>query len=132
MYKSRGLLKGTEIVPNPWWLGSPFFSPPRFLQWDRNDGEYFLKKVRGRKVMEMEDENMSTAQMIESFVESAPLKVRYGGGGKCFTCFFLLVQYVMCIRTYVCGAIKRNTFTRLASYILQVRTIAIGKEVVSH
>ncbi len=47
----------------------------RFLHWDKNDGEYFLKKVRGRKVMEMEDENVAMAQMIESFVESAPLKV---------------------------------------------------------
>ncbi len=46
----------------------------RFLQWDKSDGDYFLKKVHGRKVMELTDENDAMAQIIESFVETTPLR----------------------------------------------------------
>ncbi len=48
----------------------------KYVKWARGDGEFFVGNVKGKKIMSTEDENDAMAQMISSFIEGEPLKVR--------------------------------------------------------
>merc|ERR1712038_2029149 len=40
----------------------------KFINWDHTDAPYYLKEVRGKKVLSTEDQNEAMTKMLESFV----------------------------------------------------------------
>merc|ERR1712112_281812 len=40
----------------------------KFITWDHTDAPYYLKEVRGKKVLSTEDQNEAMTKMLESFV----------------------------------------------------------------
>ena len=42
----------------------------QYVKWDHSDAEFFLDRVRNRKIMLPEEENKAMAQMLQSFCES--------------------------------------------------------------
>lgn len=40
-----------------------------FLKWDHTDAQYYLKEVRGHKIMTQESQNEALTQMLQSFVD---------------------------------------------------------------
>ena len=40
----------------------------KYITWDYSDAEYYLKEVKGKLALSMEDENLAMTQMLESFV----------------------------------------------------------------
>jgi len=40
----------------------------KFIKWDHTDAPYYLKEVRGKKVLSTEDQNEAMTQMLEAFV----------------------------------------------------------------
>lgn len=51
-------------------LIKPLASFVKFITWEKADAEYYLRVVRGRKIMTEEDENDAMAQILRSFVET--------------------------------------------------------------
>jgi len=45
-----------------------------YLKWDHNDGDFFLNRVHGKQIMNLEDENTALEQILQSCVEERPLK----------------------------------------------------------
>lgn len=44
----------------------PFF---QFVRWDHGDAEFFLKEVRNKNIMSLEDENNALLEMLQSYVD---------------------------------------------------------------
>ena len=42
----------------------------KYITWDYSDAEFFLKIVRGHKIMLPEEENKAMVQMLQSFCDS--------------------------------------------------------------
>jgi len=40
----------------------------KYITWEYSDAEYYLKEVKGKFAMSMEDQNLAMTQMLESFV----------------------------------------------------------------
>merc|ERR1711872_753671 len=40
----------------------------KFISWDHTDAPYYLKEVRGKKILSTEDQNEAMTKMLESFV----------------------------------------------------------------
>ena len=40
----------------------------KYIKCDYSDAEYYLKEVKGKLALSMEDENLAMTQMLESFV----------------------------------------------------------------
>ena len=40
----------------------------KYITWDYSDAEYYLKEVKGKLALSIEDENLAMTQMLESFV----------------------------------------------------------------
>jgi len=40
----------------------------KYITWEHSDAEYYLKEVKGKFAMSMEDQNLAMTQIIESFV----------------------------------------------------------------
>ena len=45
----------------------------KYVKWESTDADYFLKTVRGNKIMTEENENLAMAHMLQSFIDTQPL-----------------------------------------------------------